>query len=194
MGYKEMKAAKKKEDILRSAAKIVSKKGYHGATMEDIAAELLMTKGALYYYFTNKDDLVYQCHHLTLSTAITSLEGYLASTISATEKFRKAVEIHIEFAITDKETFNMIIKPQQTFTEERLTPILEKRQAYAKIFDEIIQQGIDSGEFTVTEIKMARMMILGALNWIQQWYLPEGKMNKEDIVQIYYEYLLKLLK
>jgi AcrR family transcriptional regulator len=194
MGFRELKSAKKKEDILRSAAKIVSKKGYHGATMEDIAAELLMTKGALYYYFDNKDDLVYQCHDLILSTAITTLKGYLSSSISSAEKFRKAVEIHIDYAITEKETFNMIIKPQQTFTEERLIPILEKRQAYANIFDEIIQQGIDAGEFSVSEVKMARMMILGAMNWIQQWYLPGGKKNKEEITEVYYEYLLKLLK
>ncbi|MFV8828087.1 TetR family transcriptional regulator [Alkalihalobacterium sp. APHAB7] len=194
MGLREMKTAKKKEDIIRSAAKIVSRKGYHGATMEDIAAELLMTKGALYYYFDNKDDLVYHCHDLILSSAIKTLEDYLRSDVSSIEKFKKAVEVHVEFAITEKETFNMIIKPQQTFTEKRLTPILEKRQKYANIFDEIIQQGIDSGEFKITEVKMARMMILGALNWIQQWYLPEGKKSKKEIVDIYSDYLLKLLK
>ncbi|HHY21061.1 MAG TPA: helix-turn-helix transcriptional regulator, partial [Bacilli bacterium] len=101
MVLKEKKLAKKKEDILRSAAKIVSKKGLQGATMEEIAAELLMTKGSLYYYFKNKDDLIYQCHELVLSTAIARLETYLHDDISSVEKLKKAIATHIEFAINE---------------------------------------------------------------------------------------------
>lgn len=59
MSLREQKAAKKKEDILRSASLVISRSGYHNATMEDIAAELLMTKGSLYYYFKNKEELLY---------------------------------------------------------------------------------------------------------------------------------------
>lgn len=189
---KEKKLAKKKEEILRSAAKIVSKKGLQGATMEDIASELLMTKGSLYYYFKNKDDLMYQCHELVLSTAITRLETHLHEDISSVEKLKKAIATHIEFAIKEKEIFNLIIKPQETFPEGFLTPILKIRQQYSEIFDRIINEGIEKGEFTITETKMARMMILGALNWIQQWYSPEGNYTKEEISGIYSEYLLKI--
>lgn len=192
MVLKEKKLAKKKEDILRSAAKIVSKKGLQGATMEEIAAELLMTKGSLYYYFKNKDDLIYQCHELVLSTAIARLETYLHDDMSSVEKLKKAIATHIEFAINEKEIFNMIIKPQETFSEGFLNPILEIRQHYAEIFDRIINEGIEKGEFNITEMKMARMMILGAMNWIQQWYSPDGSRTKEEISEIYCEYLLKI--
>lgn len=194
MGLKEKKNAKKKEDMIRSAAKIVTSKGYHGATMEDIAAELLMTKGALYYYFDNKEDLIYQCHELVLSQAISTLEKYLKENISSVEKLKKAIVTHIEFAITEKETFNLIIKPEHTFSKEQLSPMLEKRQMYASIFDRIIQEGIDNGEFKITETKMIRMMLLGAMNWIQQWYSPEGKRSKEEISEIYAEHLVKITK
>lgn len=194
MDLKEKKIAKKKEEILRSAAKVVSKKGYSGATMEDIAAELLMTKGALYYYFDNKEDLIYQCHELILSQAIATLKEYVAENISSTEKLKKAIETHIDYAIKEKETFNMIIKPEHTFSSELLQPILQKRKEYAKIFDVIIQQGIDKGEFSITETQMTRMILLGALNWIQQWYSPEGRRTKEEITAIYTEYLLKIMK
>ncbi|HHY20472.1 MAG TPA: hypothetical protein GX525_01020, partial [Bacilli bacterium] len=60
------------------------------------------------------------------------------------------------------------------------------------IFDRIINEGIEKGEFNITEMKMARMMILGAMNWIQQWYSPDGSRTKEEISEIYCEYLLKI--
>ena len=59
MKLSEKKLQKKKQEIILSAVKIVNKKGYQGATMEEIAAELLMTKGSLYYYFKNKEDLYF---------------------------------------------------------------------------------------------------------------------------------------
>ncbi|MFB4162481.1 TetR family transcriptional regulator [Alteribacillus sp. JSM 102045] len=193
MKLREKKAAKKKEEILRSASKIISRRGYEGATMEDIAAELLMTKGALYYYFASKEELLYECHTLILSEASKKLEDIYEAETSSIEKMKRAITFHIEIAITEKETFNMIIKPGLTFSDEHISMILKQRDEYAGIFDKIIQQGMERGEFTVQEKKMARMIILGAMNWIQQWYSPKGDKNKDEIANAYADYLLKML-
>ncbi|SDI24846.1 transcriptional regulator, TetR family [Alteribacillus persepolensis] len=193
MKLREKKAAKKKEEILRSASKIISRRGYDGATMEDIAAELLMTKGALYYYFKNKEELLYQCHVLVLSEAEEKLESIYRENISSIEKMRKAIRFHIEVAITEKETFNLIIKPEMTFSEKHISKVLKQRDDYAGVFDKIIQEGVQSGEFVVKEKKMARMIILGSMNWIQQWYIPGGEKGIDDISKVYAEYLLKML-
>ena len=82
MKLSEKKLLKKKKDILLSAIKIVNLKGYQGATMEEIAAELLMTKGSLYYYFKNKEDLIFQCHELILSQVMEELQAHLEKDIS----------------------------------------------------------------------------------------------------------------
>ncbi|SDI07344.1 TetR/AcrR family transcriptional regulator [Alteribacillus bidgolensis] len=193
MNLREKKAARKKEDILRSASKIISRRGYNGATMENIAAELLMTKGALYYYFANKEDLLYQCHYLILSEVSKQVGEIYKENISSTEKMKRAITFHIEVVINEKETFNMIIKPELIFSDEHISLILQQRDEYASIFDKIIQQGIENGEFAVKEKKMARMIILGAVNWIQQWYSSEGDKNIEDIADVYAKYLLKIL-
>ena len=49
-------------EILKSAAAAFRKLGYHGATVEQIAAALRMKKGNLYYYFKNKEDILFACH------------------------------------------------------------------------------------------------------------------------------------
>src|SRR6476661_1999087 len=49
-------------DILKSAAKAFRRLGYHGATVENIAAALRMKKGNLYYYFKNKEEILFACH------------------------------------------------------------------------------------------------------------------------------------
>ncbi|PLT33266.1 TetR/AcrR family transcriptional regulator [Bacillus sp. V5-8f] len=193
MTIRERKNAKKREDILRSAAGILSRKGYQRTTMEDIAAELLMTKGALYYYFKNKEDLMYQCHSFILSNAVDTLGKIVAVEGTVVDKLRKAIITHIDFAINEKETFNMIIKPDQTFTDDRLMTILGQREVYAAIFDQLIQQGVDNGEFHKVDVKMVRMIILGATNWIQQWYSPKGQYNQKEVSKLFSDYLLRIL-
>ncbi|PZX08305.1 TetR family transcriptional regulator [Psychrobacillus insolitus] len=194
MKLSEKKIQKKKEDIILSAVKIVNEKGYQKATMEEIAAELLMTKGSLYYYFKNKEDLIFQCHEMVLVQAIEELQQHINVKQSNEEKLREMIKTHIQYAIEKKEMFNMIIKPDQTFSEDQLNPILLKRNEYAGLFDQVILAGIKTAEFTIDEPKIARMILLGSMNWIQQWYNPFGSKTIEELQQIYADYMLKVLK
>ncbi|MEG0473631.1 MAG: TetR/AcrR family transcriptional regulator [Solibacillus sp.] len=194
MKLSEKKILKKKEQILLSAITIVNRRGYDGATMEEIAAELLMTKGSLYYYFKNKGDLMYQCHKLVLAQATGELEGDLQGEGTAEEILRKMVATHINYAVEEKETFNLIIEPKQMFNPDQIEPVLKLRKYYASLFDRVIERGVTSCEFHVKDPIIVRMIILGAMNWIQQWYNPTGRMDKEELKQHFTDYIIKLLK
>ncbi|WP_088009254.1 TetR/AcrR family transcriptional regulator [Indiicoccus explosivorum] len=193
MSLREKKAAKKREDILRSASLVIARQGYQHATMEDIAAELLMTKGSLYYYFKNKQELLFYCHDLILSKAISKMEKIQREDISAEDKIKKAIKAHVAIAIEEKEIFNLIIEPEQIFSEEHIGRIIEKRDRYTGFFDQFIEEGIRNGEFNLKQKKMARMMIMGAVNWTQVWYSAAGEYDKKEIQTIYAEYLVKML-
>ncbi|MEH7177946.1 TetR/AcrR family transcriptional regulator [Neobacillus vireti] len=194
MKLSEKKILRKKEQILASAIEIVNRRGYSGATMEEIAAELLMTKGSLYYYFKNKSDLMYQCHNFVLSQAIEDLEEILNDEdSSATEILKKMIATHMEYAIEEKEVFNLIMEPKRFFNEEQLELVLKLRKKYEDLFNQIIKRGSASGEFLAEEPSIARMIILGAMNWVQQWYNPKGRLKKEEVVDLYTKYILKIL-
>lgn len=162
--------------------------------MEEIAADLLMTKGALYYYFKNKGDLMFQCHNLVLGAAIEEQEENLQKNAAAEEILRDMIVTHIDYAIEEKETFNMILKPEQIFTEEQLAAVLDLRKFYSRLFDRIIEKGVVSGEFEVNDPLISRMIILGSMNWIQQWYQPGGRLSKEVLQKTFGDSIIKLLR
>lgn len=191
----ERRVGRKKEQILLSAIKIVNKKGFDQTTMEQISAQLHMTKGALYYYFKNKEDLLCQCHHLIMSQAIEELHQIMNKVNSAENIIRKMIETHIDYALKEQEFFNLVLlEPTKVFHEEHLQSVLHLRKQYASLFDLVIAKGIENGEFHVKEPFVARMIILGALNWIQQWFKTEGVLSKDDIKKHFGDYVLKLLK
>lgn len=191
--FKERKIAKKKEEILRSAAAIFAEKGYHGTTMEEVAAKLLMTKGSMYYYFKNKDALLFHCHQMIMDKSIVTMEEILNSPLTWTEKLTNAIKAHVQLATSEKSMFMVMDKPNQHFTDEYLQEILASRTKYAQYFDQILLEGIRSKEFQNIDVKMVRMIILGALNWIQEWYSPEGEKSSEEISEAFSAYLLKIV-
>jgi AcrR family transcriptional regulator len=194
MKLSEKKTLKKKEQILFSAIEIVKRRGYSGARMEEIAAELSMTKGSLYYYFKSKSDLMYECHNFVLSQATEELQEILYGEGSAQEILRNMIATHIEYAVEEKETFNLIMEPKRFFNKEQLDLVLKLRKKYEGLFDQIISRGIQNGVFHTKEPSIARMYILGAMNWIQQWYKTKGRLSKEELVEIYSDYIMKILK
>ncbi|WP_077213434.1 TetR/AcrR family transcriptional regulator [Bacillus dakarensis] len=190
---REQKIAKKKAEILRSAATVFAEKGYHGTTMEEVAAKLLMTKGSMYYYFKNKDDLLFHCNKMVMDISIQTIQDIIDSDQSPTEKLEKAIKAHIKFATSEKSMFMVMDKPNQNFLDDYLPEILELRSQYDKCFDQILVEGIEKDEFDKVDTKMIRMIILGALNWIQQWYKPEGQLSGEEISEAFAAYLLKMV-
>ena len=191
--FRAQKMAKKKQEILRSAAAVLVEKGYQGTTMEEIAAKLLMTKGSMYYYFKNKDDLLYQCHLMIMELCLEGIEKVVNSDSNPIEKLRNAIKEHILLATSEKSMFMALAKPNHNFSEEQLKEVLQLRKSYSQYFDRIINEGIAKQVFDNVDVKMVRLIILGALNWIQEWYDQNGPKSAEEISETYAEYLLKML-
>src|SRR5437667_4050940 len=88
-------------DILKSAAKAFRRLGYHGATVEQIAAALHMKKGNLYYYFKNKEEILFACHQYSLDQLMRLLDEVERSGIAADEKLRRLIVAFVHTILDD---------------------------------------------------------------------------------------------
>src|SRR3954463_1114691 len=78
-------------EILKSAAIAFRRLGYHGATVEQIAAALHMKKGNLYYYYRNKEEILLACHQYSLDRLLALLEDVEQSDAPPAEKLRRLI-------------------------------------------------------------------------------------------------------
>jgi AcrR family transcriptional regulator len=193
MSLAEKRAQLKKEEILRSAIKIIRERGVDRATMEEIAAELLMTKGSLYYYFKNKEDIYYSCHQYVLQKTLQLQRSVMARYANASDALDEMIAIHLEAAIEERELFHLLEDPKETFAQTQLEEMLSLRKQYQSLFDEVLQRGVSEGVFRIEHLFITRMTILGALNWTQQWYRESGSLSKEEIQTQFKACIHKLL-
>ncbi|MFT6743530.1 MAG: hypothetical protein ACJAR8_000068 [Bacteroidia bacterium] len=79
-------------------------------------------------------------------------------------------------------------------TGTSLEKFIANRNSYEAGFREIVQTGIDEGVFNETDKKFAALTILSSVNWIVEWYKPDGNLNAEQIAEKLSDFILSGLK
>lgn len=193
MSFREERAAERKMNIIRVAAKLFSEKGYHDATLEDIAKNLKYTKGSIYYYINSKQELLFQCHELAMDMLISRLEEILATDWPVEVKLKEGIKAHIEMVVGEMSLVTVALGQEFELQEDYRQVIVKKRDRYERYFRQLVDEGIAKGTFRPLASKMAVFIIMGAVNWIPRWYREKGSMSKEEIAEFYADYLVRPL-
>ena len=89
---------------------------------------------------------------------------------------------------------SIIQKKKNINNSENLEKFIANRNSYEAGFREIVQTGIDEGVFNETDKKFAALTILSSVNWIVEWYKPDGNLNAEQIAEKLSDFILSGLK
>ena len=180
-------------DILKSAAKAFRRLGYHGATVEAIAAALHMKKGNLYYYFKNKEEILFACHQYSLDHLTQLLDDVEQRASSPHDKLRALIvaSVHI---ILDELHGTALFLPLEALSTSHLTTIIARRDRFDRGIRHLIDEGIAVGVFPPCEVKFIAFAILGAVNWIPRWFDPDGPATSSDVADRFADYLMAGLR
>lgn len=176
------KAQDRRAEILRGAAAVFREKGFHAAGMREIAAGVGMAPGALYYYFASKEDLLQACQDIALSRLIARATEILARDEPADVLLRALVDAHLDLTL-DELGGSAAHVEFHALPEEKLRPIVAKRDAYEALVRTLIRRGIRAGTFRTVDVKLTTLALLGALNWSVVWFNPEGRWSPPDLVR-----------
>lgn len=194
MSYREERAAERRLNILKAAVKLFSEKGYHDATLEEIARELKYTKGSIYYYISSKQDLLFQCHDLAMNLLLDNIDRIKDSSLPPELMLKEVIKGHIETLMSEFNLITVTLGNDYELEEKYSEIIIGKRDLYENFIADIIRQGIKGGIFREVPVKVVINLIMGASNWIGRWYSGEGSMTLQEIGQFYADYLVSPLK
>jgi AcrR family transcriptional regulator len=176
-------------EILKSAAAAFRRHGYHGASVDEIASALDMTKGNLYYYFQNKEEILFACHDYSLDELLALMEQVRAENTRPDDKLRKLILAFVHMMLDELQGTALTLD-LKALGPTLMKRVIAKRDRFDHGLREIIQQGIDDGLFRATDTKMAGFAIMGAVNWITKWFDPAGPLTSEQIGQRFADYLV----
>jgi AcrR family transcriptional regulator len=181
-------------EILKSAAAAFKRLGYHGATLEQIAAALRMKKGNLYYYFRSKEDILFACHQYSVDRLLDVLHTVERGDLPPDQKLRCLIISFVNTILDDLHGTALFLDIK-VLGPRRLKLAIERRDEFDRGVRRVIQQGIDWGTFDPrVDPKLLSFAILGAVNWIPRWYSPEGPANSQEVAGRFADYLIAGLR
>ena len=170
------------EDIIAAAAKVFQTKGYHAATVQDIADAVGILKGSLYHHVKSKEDLLYLIVKEPIARIYERMTEIADSDRPAAEKLRRAILAHLE--AFDRHYPHLFVylhereEMKRRFREQfKLSP-----KHYERCWQQILREGVKSGEFrTDFDVHVVSYGLLGMLNWLYKWYEPGGRLSVREV-------------
>ena len=170
------------EEIIAAAAKVFQTKGYHAATVQDIADAVGILKGSLYHYVKSKEDLLYLIVKEPIARIYERMTEIVASELPAAEKLRGAIRAHLE--AFDRHYPHLFVylhereEMKRRFREQfKLSP-----KQYEQCWQQILREGVKSGEFRPDfDVQVVSYGLLGMLNWLYKWYDPRGRLGVREV-------------
>jgi AcrR family transcriptional regulator len=189
----DAKTLQRRVEILTSAAAAFRRRGYHGASMGEIARALRMTKGSLYYYFKNKEEILFFCHDYSLDILLEQLERVEKAGGSPADRLRELIASFVHHILDDLRGTAMTLDFQE-LSAPLLRRVIAKRDRFDRGVRRLLQEGMDGGVFAPGDPKLLTFAILGAVNWIPRWFDPAGPASSDQIGRAFAEYLVSGLQ
>jgi len=189
----QRKTRQRRVEILQSAAAAFRRRGYHGASMGEISRALRMTKGSLYYYFKNKEEILFFCHDYSLDILLDVLERVEAAGGTPPQKLRSLIESFVHHILDDLRGTAMTLD-FQALSAPLLRRVIAKRDRFDRGIRRLLQEGMDAGAIAPGDPKLLTFAILGAVNWIPRWFDPRGPATSEEIGRAFADYLVAGLR
>lgn len=169
--------------IIRAAATVFQRKGYHGATMADIAAAVDLTAGSLYHHFPSKLDLLVAVLDTGMDAIISGVEAVVPRHTAPAHQLRAIIHTHIDSVIEHANIAAAVIFESRALLDEPdvRDPYVRQRDALEGLYRDVVQAGIDAGDFRAVDVGLFVKTLFGALNWVSVWYRADGRLSSAQI-------------
>lgn len=169
----------KLESILRTAAAIFAEKGYHQASIRDIARATRVSLSGLYYYFTSKEELLFLIQDHAFGTLVGNLERLLEGVEDPHRALRLLMENHLRYFVNNMAEMKVLSHEAESLTGEYRARVNAKKRRLTEIAVQILTALRPQGD---VDPRMAAFAMFGMMNWLYNWYRPGRDEPVEKLV------------
>ena len=174
---REKQFASKRQAVILAAGQAFRRRGYHNAPMTEIAANLGLTKAALYYYVRNKEEVLYECHLM----AYDAMDEILKSKTEGVTALDKLEVLYVKFVTMLTASGVSLLTDVNSLGEESKIDVLSRRGKIERKIIRLVKEGQKDGSIREGDARLHVFFFMGALNWLNAWYDASGRLKGEDI-------------
>ncbi len=175
--------AYKRERILEEAVKLFYERGFTGTTLDDIAAELGVTKPFIYTHFRSKTDLLAALCKPTIELSLKRSAAPPRWPGSPTTRLQKAIVDFTQVVLSRQANIAIYFREEKNLAPDALAEINALRKKFDRVLSNLLTEGVNAGEFELPDVNLTALAIGGMISWAYTWHRPEGRLPIEDMCQ-----------
>lgn len=172
----------KRDAVLREAGRAFSKHGYHNTSLDDVAHALGISKGTLYNYVRDKQEILFAFHQLAYDLSDRAFAIGRARGGSGAEVLRTIIIHYIELLTGELGACGALMEVDALRPEDR-AEAAKRRDTFERAFVAIIKEGIRDGSVRTVDPKLAVFTFMGAINWLPRWFTPGGRLPGKAVAE-----------
>jgi TetR/AcrR family transcriptional regulator, cholesterol catabolism regulator len=170
-----------RDQILESAAQVFRQKGYHGASMADIAEAVGLQKATLYHHFGSKQEILAELLDRALAIVTDNMAQVINRDGFPEEKLQLAMRLYLQMLCEQGNLASVLLLEYRSLEKDLYNRHIQNRDKFEKMWRDLVREGVDAGKFQCESISITVWALLGVMNWTITWYRPEGKLSVENI-------------
>lgn len=184
---KQKKQAYVQDEILASAACLFAEKGFRAITINDIAASLGYTKSVVYYYFKNKNEILWQIFNRMHEQYQQTLVQIMSENLRPDEALNRILYHHALHVMQQKDWTAIYFRDESELEPDQQVVMRKRKREYDALIESVYQQGIDEEIFKPMPSHIAVSGFMGMCNWLHTWFNDKGQLSAEEIAGHYCE-------
>ena len=174
-----------RDEILDAAASIFSEKGYHAASMQDIACAVKLRKASLYHHVNSKQEILLALLDKALDLLIHEMENVMVQPLPPDEKLLLAVRTYLDTMLEHRDLASVLLLEYRSLAPELRSRHIPRRDRFEELWRVLIQEGVNSGIFSTSNVSIDVKALLGVLNWTITWFKTGGTLSPLEIADTY---------
>ncbi|NMB41610.1 MAG: TetR/AcrR family transcriptional regulator [Firmicutes bacterium] len=179
-----------KQKIIQTAVRLFNEKSFSATSVQDIADALNVTKAALYYYVSSKEEILYEIFDHAMTTAELRLKNLMGQKMPVEQLIHKIIYNQIMAFIDEMPNIAIFFSEKANLLPENLKAINIRERKYENKIASVLEEGIKKNIFKDNDILPTVYAIIGMCNWLYHWYKPDGRLKPEEIARLYSDIIL----
>ncbi len=174
-----------RDQILDAAAQVFRKKGFHGASMSDIARAVNLQKASLYHHVSSKQEILLALLDRALDMLTEQISAVACQDLPVEEKLRRMIRTYLT-ALTENMDLSAVLLMEHRSLDKKLhLRHVPHRDQFENLWREVIQEGVQVGVFHCDDPGLTVRALMGILNWTITWYRSDGPKSIQKIADEY---------
>jgi AcrR family transcriptional regulator len=184
-----------RDDILEAAAQVFRQKGFHGASMADIAEAVNLQKASLYHHVSSKQEILFELLDRALELLLERISAISSLDLPADERLRQMICEYLQILAENTDLSAVLLFEHRSLEGRQHARHVPNRDKFESLWRKVLEDGVRTKRFVCDDIPITARAILGIMNWTITWYRPNGALTVRQIADQYADLLLKgLLK